>query len=100
MLCNALGVDNALITPPTQYLALGLKGVSRREAYKDLFNAPADDNELVLFRRALQSGTPLGHDRFKAEIESVLGRKIGQVKVGRPCKLSKIDSESNKEAAW
>lgn len=88
--CNALGVDNALITPHAQYLALGLTSVSRKEAYKERFNASVDDNELALFRQALQSGTPLGHDRFKVEIESVLGRKIGQAKVGRPRKLDRI----------
>lgn len=88
--CNALGVDNALITPHAQYLALDLTSKPRRKAYKECFNVSVEDNELVLFRQALQSGTPLGHDRFKAEIESVLGRKIGQVKAGRPRKFDRI----------
>jgi len=32
----------------------------------------------------LQSGTPLGGERFKEQIEQVLNVKVGQVKRGRP----------------
>ncbi len=46
----------------------------------------SDLDELALLRCALQSGTPLGNDKFKAEIEAVLGRKVGFARRGRPPK--------------
>ncbi len=88
--CNALGADNALITPHSLYQDLGLTDVSQREAYSGPFDIPINENKLTLFRQALQSGTPLGHDRFKAEIESVFGRRIGQIKAGRPSRLNRL----------
>jgi len=34
-------------------------------------------------RSAVQTGTPLGNDRFKKEVEQVLGVKIGYAKRGK-----------------
>ena len=84
--CNALGIDNALLTKHQLYLNLGMTDHARLTAYKKLFDSVSED-ELMLFRSALQSGTPLGNDQFKAEIESVLGCRVGQANVGRPRKL-------------
>jgi putative transposase len=36
---------------------------------------------------AWESGTPLGNDLFKDQIEKMLGRKVGQAKRGRPAKI-------------
>jgi hypothetical protein len=36
----------------------------------------------------LQTGTPLGKDRFRDQIEKVLGARVGYSKRGRPKKLA------------
>ncbi len=59
-------------------------------AYKKLFDITASDDELMIFCPSLQSGMPLGNDRFKAEIESTLGCKVGQAHIGRPRKLKAV----------
>jgi len=43
-------------------------------------------DELVLLRSALQTGTPLGNEKFKVEIESALNLKVGYARRGRPQK--------------
>jgi len=35
-------------------------------------------------RSAVQTGTPLGNDRFKGEVEELLGMKVGYARRGRP----------------
>lgn len=93
---NALGVDNALLTKHQLYLGLGLTDRLRLTAYKKLFDITASEDELMMFRSSLQSGTPLGNDRFKAEIESILGRKVGQAHIGRPRKLKSVTGQAAK----
>jgi putative transposase len=46
----------------------------------------ADSDELALLRCALQTGTPLGNERFKLEIEAALDLKVGFARRGRPQK--------------
>lgn len=41
-------------------------------------------NEWALLRCALQTGTPLGNERFKAEIEAALDIKAGFARRGTP----------------
>lgn len=81
---NALGVSNAIVSPHAEYLALGATGESRQAAYRGLFEKPEEADQLAQVRAALQSGTPLGNDRFRTHIETVLGRKVGQTRRGRP----------------
>ena len=83
---NALGVDNAIITPHHEYLALGSSQPDRQISYRGLFDAKITEDELDRFRAVLQSGTPLGNDRFKAEVEAALGMKTGYDRPGRPKK--------------
>ncbi len=47
------------------------------------------DKDLADIRASWQTGTPLGNDKFKEEIEAVLGRKVGQNRRGRPVKHDK-----------
>lgn len=81
---NAQGVDNAIIKVHEQYLALGKTLEARQAAYRGLFKIKTDDNELEIIRASLNSGTPLGHDRFKKMVEVMTGRKVGLIKQGRP----------------
>ena len=83
---NALGVSNAIILPHAEYAALGTTIAVRTAAYRALFAAPPNANELHALRAALQTGTPLGNERFKAEIETTLQIKVGQARRGRPAR--------------
>ena len=85
---NALGQADALITPHSLYCGLGCSGSERQSAYQGLFQAYADEDKMAAIRDAWRTGTPLGNDRFKAEVEGVLGRKVGEAKRGRPRKGS------------
>lgn len=82
---NALGVDNAVIQAHELYLALGDTPEARQVAYRELFEVKADDNELDIIRASLYSGTSLGNECFKKQIETMVGRKVGLIKPGRPC---------------
>jgi putative transposase len=86
---NALGVSNAVLTAHTEYVSLGGLPDARQSAYRGLFEGETDSEELTLLRCALQTGTPLGNNKFKAEIEAALDLKVGYVRRGRPRKISK-----------
>jgi len=83
---NALGVSNAILTTHDEYIALGCLSANRQTAYRSLFDGETDADELALYRDALQTGTPLGNDKFREQIESVLKRKVGYSRRGRPIK--------------
>ena len=83
---NALGVHNAVLTAQAEYLALGRLPAERQSAYRGLFEGELDADQLILLRCALQTGTPLGNERFKAEIEAALNTKVGFARRGRPKK--------------
>jgi putative transposase len=82
---NALGVDNAIIQLHEQYLALGGTPEHRQAAYRGLFAIKTAAHELDMIRASLYSGTPLGNECFKRQIEVMTGRKVGLIKPGRPC---------------
>jgi putative transposase len=81
---NAQGIDNAVIQPHELYLSLGKTPEARQSAYQGLFESAINPDELELIRASLHSGTPLGNDRFKRQIESVVGGAVGFSKRGRP----------------
>ncbi|MHB0992507.1 MAG: transposase [Burkholderiales bacterium] len=84
---NALGTDNAILTAQSEYAALARLPENRQSAYRSLFDKVMDLGELTLLREALQTGTPLGNEKFKAEIEAVLDLKVGYARRGRPKKM-------------
>jgi putative transposase len=81
---NAQGKDDHLITPHELYQRLGRTVDARCDAYKALFRAHIDEEDLKDIRSALQTGTPLGNDYFKEKIEKKLKTKVGQDRRGRP----------------
>ena len=83
---NALGVSNAVLTQHPEYVTLGRLSGHRQSVYRGLFGAESDPDELAPLRRALQTGTPLGNEKFKAEIEAILDIKVGFARRGRPRK--------------
>ena len=58
----------------------------RQSVYRGLFDEESDFEELALLHSALQTGTPLGNQQFKEEIEATLQLKVGFARRGRPRK--------------
>jgi putative transposase len=83
---NALGEHAPLLRPHPVYLSLGASEAERQSAYRDLFANQLDPKTLRAVRSCLQTGTPLGNDRFRAQIEQALGVKVGYSSRGRPRK--------------
>ncbi len=82
---NAEGKADRLVSPHAVYQSLG-SGKSRLRAYADLFSAHQDDISKINdeMRKSWQTGTPLGGDRFRTQVEQALGQKVGQARRGRP----------------
>lgn len=59
-------------------------------AYRGLFKPHIDDEDLENIRSTLQTGTPLGSDLFKAQVEEKIGMKVGQTRRGRPVKKQSL----------
>ncbi len=81
---NALGKTDRLLSPHPVFLALASEPAGRCRAYRALFRGQVDGRQLGGIRSALQSGTPLGDDRFRARIERTLRVKVGHDRRGRP----------------
>lgn len=81
---NALGVSNAILKAHAEYVALGGLPDDRQSVYGGLFDPGLDSEALALLRCALQTGTPLGNQKFKAAIETTLDLKVGFARRGRP----------------
>jgi len=83
---NAFGENDGLITPQAQYQALAATPTERATAYQQLFKTSLDDQTVTNLRQCLQTGTPLGNDRFREQIEATLKVSVGQARRGRPAK--------------
>lgn len=83
---NAYGVNNPIITPHALYMALGKGSKQRVKHYRESFKEVLDGELINEIRASVQTGTPLGNERFKEEIEKLLGVKVGQARRGRPSK--------------
>lgn len=79
-----VGVANPILTPHPLYVSLGKDKPQRARRYREGFKAVLDDQQINDIRASVQTGTPLGNDRFKAEIERLLGVKVGEARRGRP----------------
>jgi putative transposase len=66
------------------YHKLGRTKDLSQSAYVELFKAHVDDIDLSEIPNAWQTGTPLGNDYFRPNVESKLGSKVGQSRRGRP----------------
>ncbi len=58
----------------------------RQAAYRSLFETHLDSDLVRNLRACLQTGTPFGNDRFRAQIEQALGVRVGYNSRGRPRK--------------
>lgn len=74
--CNALGEDNALLTPHPEYQRLGKTREQRQAAYRQLFKARIADKTLEEIRTATNKAWVLGDDRFKDKLAQLVNRPI------------------------
>lgn len=95
---NALGDDNCVVNRHDEYLKLGQTPAQQQETYRALVDAAPTADELERIRNCTQSGTPMGSEYFKEQIERVLRRKVGNEKRGRPAKAREIESVGCRES--
>jgi putative transposase len=81
---HACGRLNCIITDHPLYLGIAPDQAQRCQAYQALFQTALDDNAVKDIRKAAAFSMPLGDDRFKAQVEVMLNRTIGQAALGRP----------------
>jgi len=81
---NAQGSNSKIIKPHYLYEALDTSPQQRQHAYRCLFEHQLDKENIHKVRNAAQFSMPLGNDKFMTQIETALGRSIGQAKRGRP----------------
>ena len=81
---NAFGEPDGGLTPHPLYRALGSTIQARGHAYRNLFRGMVDPELIHAIRATVQTGTPLGNERFRQQIEQTLQRRVGQARRGRP----------------
>ena len=90
--CNALGVQTELQTPHSGYLSLGATKEERVENYRALFKAHVSAELWKEIRGSVNKGLALGSERFTAQIEALMDRRVTPRKAGRPEKtIENID---------
>ncbi|MEM0953188.1 MAG: transposase [Pseudomonadota bacterium] len=83
---NADGKSDLLLTPHAAYLSLGMACEQRMLTYREMFFRSAGEYEIAEVRACTQTGTPYGNQRFRQQIESALGVRVGHEYRGRPPK--------------
>jgi len=79
---NAGHVVNQLLTPHSEYSALGTDAPARLVSYRDLFTRQDDPAFLAAVRDATNGGFALVADSMKARIEAATGRHLERRKPG------------------
>ncbi len=81
---NALGIQSKLCHPHELYTALGLHECERLVVYRELFQSALSNSLIDEIRTRSNKELVMGNDKFKAEIESIVGNKLKSEKRGRP----------------
>ncbi|MGA7802037.1 MAG: transposase [Gammaproteobacteria bacterium] len=81
---NAYGVPPAWLRCLPEYRHLAATDRDRHHAYRELFSSVLEPEQVHAIRSCAQTGTPLGNDHFRKQIEDMLGRRVGQSRRGRP----------------
>ena len=87
--CNAMGKPCTILEPQEAYCSLGATPPVRQLAYRELFRQALNPELIHDVRAAVQTGTPLGNDRFREQIERTLQCSTGHPRPGRPAKTEK-----------
>ena len=83
---NVRGSYDPVISEHISYNGLARSRKKQQENYRDLFLEHLDEKILNDIRNCAQTGTPLGNNKFKSQIESKLKIKVGYNTRGRPKK--------------
>jgi putative transposase len=83
---HAWGEPNPLLSDHDLYVCLGASEHDRRCAYRELFRAQIPEIDIHDIRECLAYNHPLGNDRFREQVESMLGKRVGRRQRGRPPK--------------
>jgi len=83
---NAHGSSDGLLTPHNTYESLAQTAEERWAAYRGLFSDSVASDMLSTIRDATNACLVLGDDRFKDQIEAMLGRSVRPGRSGRPTK--------------
>jgi putative transposase len=79
---NALGRDDALVTPHDLYLALGRTRAARAEAYRAMFREVLPDEVVESIRESVNGGWALGGEKFQAAVARKAGRRASALTPG------------------
>jgi putative transposase len=83
---NATGESNALLTAHPVYQSLAATQEKRLAAYRALFADEIAPELLELVQNTTNACRVLGNDKFKDQVETMLGRSVRPRKSGRPPK--------------
>lgn len=73
---NALGEENAILSPHSVYERLGESRVERQKAYRALFKRHLGEQTLQALREATNKAWVLGNNRFQAKIAALTDRQV------------------------
>jgi putative transposase len=76
---NAHGTVDALLTPHPLFLSLGEDAISRRSAYRGLFDQPLADSDMDALRDATNYNFTFGSNEFAQTMTEKLGRQASRV---------------------
>jgi hypothetical protein len=79
---NAEGAPPLLVTPHERYTALGPDDASRRSACRELFRDALSTESIDRIRHANNTNDTLGNDRFRNQVEAMLGRRNDHCRFG------------------
>ena len=86
---NGMGKANDLLQPHEVYLSPGATTSVRQLAYRERFREVLDSGLIDDVQATVQTGTPLGNNRFREQIEPTLQCRVGQPRRGWPANAEK-----------
>ena len=81
-----LGRTQSAVEGPRFVCPLGANEHDRQCAYRELFRVKIPEVDIHNIRECLAYNHPLGNDRFREQVETTLGKCVGQRQRGRPPK--------------
>ena len=79
---NAQGKNSDLLNHHSLYFSLGQTDAERQTAYRELFCYELESGEIDKIRKANYGNYALGNNRFKEEINKVVGHRATSGKAG------------------
>jgi putative transposase len=86
--CNATGKPDSLVSSHPVYQALATSTDQQQVAYRALFSTDIAPELLATIRSTTNACQVIGNEKFKDQIETMLGRSVRPGKSGRPRKTA------------